>query len=87
VEGWRKGRSEGGGGGGGGRVIPRESVSKSVIIKGISNRKDKMALRYIPLDCAHYEVSLMHRSIITWIFYSEAHGYIVTASNDGVTKF
>jgi peptidylprolyl isomerase domain and WD repeat-containing protein 1 len=79
-DGQEKGGVEGG-------MIPRENVSKSVFIKNISNQKDKMALRDIPLDCAHYEVSLMHRSIVTRIVYSEAYGYIVTASNDGVTKF
>lgn len=70
-----------------GKVIQRENISKSVIINDISNQKAKIALRDIPLDCAHYEVSLMHRSIVTRIVYSEAYGYIVTASNDGVTKF
>lgn len=48
---------------------------------------ESYALKEIPLGVAHYEVSWMHRSIVTRMAYSEAHGYILTCSNDGVCKF
>ena len=36
---------------------------------------------------SHYHISLMHRDIVTHIVSSEKHGYVVTASQDGVVKF
>lgn len=72
------------------RVILANAGSNTQKKRNIVNSNPKIntyALRDIPLESAHYEVSLMHRSIVTRIVYSEAHGYVLTASNDGVTKF
>ena len=52
-----------------------------------SSVMERYALQEIPLGVAHYEVSWMHRSIVTRMAYSDAYGYILTCSNDGVCKF
>ena len=41
----------------------------------------------VPEARAHYEISYMHRDVVTRIVYAHAHGYVLTASNDGVVKF
>ncbi len=36
---------------------------------------------------AQYQVSLMHRSVVTRAVMSVKHGYVLTASHDGMVKF
>lgn len=36
---------------------------------------------------AHYQISFMHRSVVTHVITSWKHAYVVTASSDGIVKF
>jgi peptidylprolyl isomerase domain and WD repeat-containing protein 1 len=47
----------------------------------------KQALHQAPEARPHYEISYMHRDVVTRMVYSHAHGYVLTASNDGIIKF
>ena len=49
-------------------------------------KRRKQPWQAIPTS-SHYHVSLMHRDIVTHAVSSEKHGYVVTASQDGVVKF
>jgi len=42
--------------------------------------------REIPTP-AHYQISFMHRSVVTHVITSWKHAYVITASNDGIVKF
>jgi len=44
------------------------------------------ALWDIPTS-SHYKVSLAHRQVVTKVITSLKHGYVVTASDDGIVKF
>jgi len=43
-------------------------------------------MRNIPTS-AHYQISFMHRSVVTHVITSWKHAYVVTASSDGIVKF
>jgi peptidylprolyl isomerase domain and WD repeat-containing protein 1 len=36
---------------------------------------------------AHYQISFMHRSVVTHVITSWKHAYVITASSDGIVKF
>ena len=44
------------------------------------------ALWDIPMS-AHYRISYMHRDVVTKVVTSLKHGYVITASDDGIVKF
>ena len=44
------------------------------------------ALWDIPTS-AHYKVSFAHRAVVTKVVTSLKHGYVITASDDGIVKF
>jgi peptidylprolyl isomerase domain and WD repeat-containing protein 1 len=35
----------------------------------------------------HYQVSFMHRAVVTHVIHSWKHAYVITASSDGMVKF
>lgn len=43
-------------------------------------------MRDVPTP-AHYQISFMHRSVVTHVIHSWKHAYVVTASADGIVKF
>ena len=53
-----------------------------------SNKKPKQTrrLEHVPLT-AHYHASWMHAHLVTAVVTSIKHGYVVSASQDGVVKF
>lgn len=36
---------------------------------------------------SHYQISFMHKSIVTHVVSSTRHGYVITACDDGIVKF
>mmetsp|Transcript_30995 Transcript_30995/g.45822 ORF Transcript_30995/g.45822 Transcript_30995/m.45822 type:complete len:635 (-) Transcript_30995:517-2421(-) len=60
--------------------IPRKEGNKKRRID------EQIKLSEIPTS-SHYHVSYMHREIVTHAVCSMKHGYVVTASQDGVVKF
>ena len=49
-------------------------------------RRQQALWQEIPTS-SQYHVSLMHRDVVTHVVSSQKHGYVVTASQDGVVKF
>jgi len=64
---------------------PEDSETKRKKKKNSSNNNSN-SLFEIP-DSNHYQVSYLHRSIISHVVYSPKHDYILSASKDGVVKF
>lgn len=65
------------------RVRAADTHSSSV---NRSTATQPAALAEIP-QTSHYHVSYMHRQVITHVVSSLKHGYVLTASADGVVKF
>eukprot|EP00934_Nitzschia_sp_Nitz4_P001745 Nitzschia sp. Nitz4//scaffold40_size135432//12515//14672//NITZ4_003228-RA/size135432-augustus-gene-0.6-mRNA-1//1//CDS//3329551171//1745//frame0 len=69
------------------------SVKEEDVDDDISRQKKRprtltssRALEEIPTS-SHYHVSFMHKATVTHVVSSSRHGYVVTASEDGVVKF
>lgn len=56
------------------------------------NLRSKRPRRHVPAlwdipTSAHYRISFMHRQVVTKVVASDKHGYVLTASDDGLVKF
>ena len=73
--------------GGGGVKRPPEDDNNDEQQQPRKQKKRPLSdMRDIPTP-AHYQISFMHRSIVTHVVHSWKHAYVVTASSDGIVKF
>ena len=63
-----------------------QQLQSSTTTNTSTTTKPQVFLENVP-SSEHYHVSWMHADIVTAVVSSVKHGYIVTASRDGVVKF
>jgi peptidylprolyl isomerase domain and WD repeat-containing protein 1 len=59
-----------------------KKVRSSIARKSVNTKQ----LEEIP-STAHYQISFMHKAIVTHLVSSTRHGYVVTACEEGIVKF
>lgn len=52
-----------------------------------SSKRPRIASLWDIPTSAHYKVSFAHRKVVTKVVTSLKHGYVITASDDGIVKF
>ncbi|CAB9499845.1 Peptidylprolyl isomerase domain and WD repeat-containing protein 1 [Seminavis robusta] len=72
------------------RELDEEDKGPDTHVSSTTTKKKKKRplpdFRDIPTP-GHYQVSFMHRSVVTHVITSWKHAYVVTASSDGIVKF
>ena len=66
-------------------MAKEEKAEEEAVTK--KRRKNPTNLWNIPLGSSYYEVSYMHREVVTQVVTSIKHGYVISASSDGIVKF
>ena len=68
------------------RPAADDQVSSSIQQLKKQKKRHLAELRGIPTP-AHYQISFMHRSVVTHVITSWKHAYVVTACSGGIVKF